>query len=194
MSYDEGMASEIALVEVYPFGGAAIQFASAIEEFDPQQGDKDGEGIAMVNGGRRWKRSPEGDYEITMKLYPLSTSWADGEDLSQGFTDLVSNADGSDPRSDTNTHNRDKFRVAILWTDDAAAATAGGTTAAGSFARRISFTEARLTSFKESFADKTLTVDVTFKGPAFDKDAAGTITRESSEDSGAGLPALSSYA
>lgn len=194
MTYNDGMVTELAFVEVQPIDGTAIQFASIIEEFDPQQGDKDGEGVAMVNGGRRWKRTPEGDYEITLKLYPTSTSFADGEDMSQGFQNVDANWDATGARSDVNTHNREKFRVSILWTDDAAATTATGTTTTGSFARRVTFTEARMTSYKESFGDKTLTVDVTFKGPAFDTSGTGTITHESADDGGAaGLPSISAY-
>jgi hypothetical protein len=195
MTADEGAFSEVALVEVYAKGGTAYQFASIIEEIGPSQGDKDGEGIPLVNGGRVWKRTPEGDFEVTLKIYPLDTDQTASSDLAQGFQNTDANWDGSEPYSDTNSRNREVFRVTILWTDDPAATTASGATSVGSASRRLVFTQAYMTAYKDSFDDKIVSAEVTFKGPAFDKSGNGNITRESCKDGGAaGLPALGAYA
>ena len=194
MTYDEGVLSEVALVEIEATGGTAYQFASIIEEVTPTQGDKDGESIALVNGGRLWKRTPETDYEITLKIYPLSTDQAGSNDLSQGFQNVDASWDGTAPYDDVNSRNREQYRVVILWTDDTAASTASGPTVAGNLARRIYFNQAYMTSYKESFDDKTVSAEVTFKGPAFNKAGTGNVHRESVKNGGgAGLSALSTY-
>jgi hypothetical protein len=194
MTYDEGVLSEIALVEIQAKGGTAYQFASIIEEITPNEGDKDGESIVLVNGGRLWKRTPEGDFEITLKIYPIDTDQTASSDLSQGFANTDDNWDATEPYSDTNSRNREDFRVVILWTDDPGATTAGGATSAGYVARRLIFTQAYMTSYKESFDDKTVSAEVTFKGPAFNKSGTGNITRQSVKDGGAnGLAALAAY-
>jgi len=194
MTYSEGVFSEVALVEVQAKGGTAYQFASIIEEITPNQGDKDGEGIALVNGGRLWKRTPEGDFEITLKIYPTDTRQASSMDLSQGFQTTDDNWDATSPYSDVNSRNREDFRIAILWTDDATATTASGTTVAGNMSRRLVFTQAYMTSYKESFDDKIVSAEVTFKGPAFNKAGTGNVTRQSAAYGGAsGLSALGNY-
>jgi len=193
MTYSEGVLSEVALVEIQAKGGTAYQFATIIEEITPNQGDKDGESIALVNGGRLWKRTPEGDFEITLKIYPLDTRQASSMDLAQGFQNVDSNWDVADPYSDVNSRNREDFRVAILWTDDTAATTASGTTAAANLARRLVFTQAYMTAYKDSFDDKVVSAEVTFKGPAFNKEGTGNVTRQSSKSDGAGLASLGNY-
>lgn len=194
MTASEGAFSEVALVEVYAKGGTAYQFASIIEEIGPTQGDKDGEGIALVNGGRIWKRTPEGDFEVTLKIYPLDTDQTASSDLAQGFQNTDSNWDASEPFADTNSRNREDFRVVILWTDDTSVSTASATTSSGSASRRITFKQAYMTSYKDMFDDKIVSAEVTFKGPAFNKSGTGNVIRESCKDGGgAGLPASGSY-
>jgi len=194
MTNSEGVLSEVALIEVYAKGGTAYQFATITEEVTPAQGDKDGESIVLVNGGRLWKRTPEGDFEITLKIYPLDTRQANSMDLSQGFQNTDDAWDAAEAYSDVNTRNREDFRVAILWTDDTTATTASGTTAVGKLARRLVFTQAYMTAYKDSFDDKVVSAEVTFKGPAFNKSGTGNVTRQSAKDGGAaGLSALGAY-
>lgn len=193
MTFSEGLLSEVALVEVQARSGTAYQFATITEEITPNQGDKDGESIVTTAGGRLWKRTPEGDFEVTLKIYPLDTRQASGNDLSQGFSNTDNNWDTSEPFSDRNTRNREDFRVAVLWTDDTSITIASATVGAGSLARRLSFTQAFMTSYKESFDDKTLSAEVTFKGPAFNRAGTGNILRESTIDSGTVLPTLGNY-
>lgn len=194
---DNGCYSEVALIEIQAASGSAYQYASLIEEFSPQEGEKGGESVSLVNGGRVWKHTPEEDYEITMKLYPIGieSGTAGPEDLVQGFLTTDDGWDGSAPFTQTNTRNRERFRVVFLWTDDATATTAGGATTQGYSARRLIFNDARMTQYKEDWGgDKVLTSEVTFKGPAFNKSGSGRILRESAKsNSGSGLTALSAY-
>ncbi|MHA1829889.1 MAG: hypothetical protein ACTSX6_14710 [Candidatus Heimdallarchaeaceae archaeon] len=188
----DGAFQEICLVGITKKGGSEIQFAGAIEDVSTMtEGDKGGSSIVLCNGGRLWKRDPEGDAEFTVKIYPLDLDPSSGNDLAQYF--LGTSGSGA-PISVTNTHTRDLFRVAFLVTDDPSASTAGGSTASGYAARRLVLKNARVTSYKDSWADKVLSADVTFTVSPFDASGTGTITRESVTSSdGTGLSALSEY-
>jgi len=190
----DGAFQEVFILGVTKKGGSEVQFAS-ISEFDsldPKEGDKEGEGVALGNGGRMWKRTPEGDFEFTVKIYPLSVDVTDAQDLSQYF--LGGTYDSVAPISQVNTRARDLFRVAIMWTDDPSPSTAAGTTGPAWTARRITVKDCRITGYKEGFDDGILSAEVTFKAPAFNLTGTGNITRESTlSDDGAGLPALAAY-
>jgi hypothetical protein len=185
----DGAYSEVCLVGLTVAGGSEVQYASLIEEFTPSQGDKTIATVSLTNGGRIVKKTPQGDNEVTLKLYEISTKAANSLALMyQGTTDA------SAPYTTTNTRTRNRIRAAFLWTDDSAATTASGSTASGSAARRLVITELRMTSYKASWEDKTLVHNVTLTGPAFKQDASATITEESVEAAdAAGLSALSSY-
>jgi hypothetical protein len=193
----DGAFQEVFLCGVTKKDGTEVQFAGTMEEFTPEEGEKDGEGIALGNGGRLWKRTPEGDFEITCKLYPLSIDVTDSEDMVQYF--LGGTYDAVAPIVQTNTRNRDTFRVAFMWTDFAFASGATATTASGPThvstpGRRLTFKHARVTGYKESWDDKVLSVEVTFKGPAFDRTGNGNVMRESVNSSdGTALPTLKGY-
>lgn len=188
---DDGSFSEICLVEVTPKGESAVQFASYVEldSIDPAEGDKDISTANMANGGRVVKKTPQGDSEVTLKLYEIEIGTS--ASLAQHYHGTT---DSTAPLESTNAHTRNLFRVAFLWSDDTTAATAGGTTTAGNYSRRISFSDVRMTSYKETIEDGTLVINVTFKGPAFNQSASGLITRESvASGDASGLSALSTY-
>ena len=192
-SENDGVFQEIYFFGVTKKGGSEVQFAAVIEgeSLGFEQGDKDGEGFPMANGGRIWKRTPEGDIEVSAKIYPLSVDVTDANDMSQYFEGGT--YDASAPISQSNSHNRDLFRVAVLFTDDPAATTAGGATAANYAARRMSAKDLRFVSYKESY-DGQLAAEVKFKGPAFGKDGSSLVTRESvTSQDGVGLSALAAY-
>jgi hypothetical protein len=186
---------EICLVGITKMNGSGdYQFASSIEydSLDFGAEEKGGESIALGNGGRIWKRTPEGDFEIKFKLYPLSLDVTDLQDMAQFF--LGGTYDSSAPVSQVNTRGRDLFRVICLWTDDASATKAGSATTAGASARRITVKYCRVTEYKESFSDGILSAEVTFKAPAFNRSGTGSITRESVLwNDAAGLPTISGF-
>lgn len=191
-SENDGAFQETFLLEVCKKGGTAVQFAGVTEDITTiSEGDKDGEGVVLGNGGRIWKRTPEGDYEITVKIYPLSVDITDSNDMAQFF--LGGTYDSTAPIDQVNTRGRDLFRVVILWTDDTTATVASTATVTGSASRRMYFNDARCTSYKANFGDKILSADVTFKGPAFNKSGTGTVHYESVTSQSSNLPALAAY-
>ena len=62
---------EEALVAISIIDGSDVQFAALTETIDFDVGEKDIEGIPLVNGGRVTKWNPEGDTTVTLEAYPL---------------------------------------------------------------------------------------------------------------------------
>jgi hypothetical protein len=194
VSETDGAFQELILVGITKNGGSEVQFASISDlgSISGKPGNKDGEGVPLGNGGRIWKRTPEGDVEVSLKIYPLSVNVVDATDMAQYF--LGGTYDTTAPIVQVGTHDRSLFRVALLWTDDSTVTTAGGSTTAAKASRRHVFKDLRVTGYEPDFGDGMLSATVTFKGPAFTKANVSTYQFESvkSTDS-AGLSALSNY-
>lgn len=74
---------ETCFIGISTIGGKELQFAAITETADFDVGEKDLEGLALVNGGRVTKWSPEGDSTITFEAYPLEAG------AGEGFFDLM---------------------------------------------------------------------------------------------------------
>ena len=185
---------EVCLIGISIQAGSDIQFAALTETVDFDIGEKDIEGIPLVNGGRVTKFTPEGDSSITFEAYPLEAGTDTGT-TAKGFFDLMHTVDSSVPIRITNDRNRDKYRVLVLWTNDPTPTTAQSVTTNTYSALRIGMAVGHFTSVKPSFTDGTLKFTVTFKVAAFDKAAAGNVMMESCAGTTAGdiLPAIASY-
>jgi hypothetical protein len=185
---------EACLIAISKIGGSDIQFAAETETVDFDIGEKDIEGIPLVNGGRVTKFTPEGDSSITFEAYPLQAGTSTGTS-GKGFFDLLHSVDASVPIRIVNDRNRDKYRVLVLWTNDPTPTTAQAATANTYSALRIGMAEGHFTSIKPSFTDGTLKFTVTYKVAAFDKSAAGNVMMESCAGTTAGdiLPAIAAY-
>jgi len=82
---------ENALIGISIIGSEEVQFSSIVETADFDIGEKDIEGLALVNGGRVTKHTPEGDSSITFEVYPLQAGAGEGFfDLLHGNEDVVS--------------------------------------------------------------------------------------------------------
>ena len=185
---------ETCLIAVSIQGGSDLQFAGVTETVDLDIGEKDIEGIPLVNGGRMTKNIPEGDSSITFEAYPLQAGTDTGS-TGLGFYDLMHSVDGSVPIRVTNDRDRDKYRVLVLWTNDPTPTTAEATTNNTYSALRIGMADGHFTSVKPSFTDGALKFTVTFKCAASDKSAVGNVMMESCAGSTAEdiLPAIASY-
>ena len=168
--------TEVALVAVSLKGGSEIQFAAITETIDIAEGDYPGESVMNLAGGRIWKESPKEDGEITLELYPVELDTTSGVGLFQQW--VGGTFDTSEPLTTDTTEvagiqrSRSQYRVSVLWTNDPAATTAAGATAASTDALRFYATSCRITSHKASYTDGILKVTVTLKFPALNK--AGT--------------------
>jgi hypothetical protein len=191
VNYDAWM--ETCLVAISAQAGSDVQFASLTETIDIDQGDKDIEGIPLVNGGRVAKWNPEADTSVTLEVYPLQIGTASGT-TGYGFWDLLHSgtADAAQPLQVAADHTRARYRLAILWTDESAETDAAEAIAEGSRAIRFVAADGHITSAKSSFTDGILKWTITFKVPAFDKSASAN-TKWESTDGSAALSALASY-
>ncbi|KKL86299.1 hypothetical protein LCGC14_1946120 [marine sediment metagenome] len=185
---------ENALIGISIIGSEEVQFNSIVETADFDIGEKDIEGLALVNGGRVTKHTPEGDSSITFEAYPLQAGTDTGT-TGLGFYDLMHSVDAAVPIRIVNDRNRDKYRVLVLWTNDPTPTTGQAATANTFSALRIGMADGHFTSVKPSFTDGILKWTVTFKVAAFDKAAAGNIMVESCAGGSAPdvLPAVASY-
>ena len=172
---------EVCLVTIskYAAGGdTTVECATMTESVDIGEPDYPGESVASIAGGRIWKQSPQEDGEVTLEIYPTDISVASNTGLFQFFNGGA--VDSSQPLiSDVDwpagiDRTRDRFRVAVMWTDDANVTSAeGATTATDSVALRFAAMGCRIISHKAAFTDGMLKVTVTLKFPAFNK--AGTV-------------------
>ncbi len=188
---------EVCLIAVSKASGSDLQFAAETETVDFDIGEKDIEGVPLVNGGRVTKFTPEGDSSITFEAYTLEAGTLAGATPGTGFFDMLHSTDGADsvPIRITNDRNRDKYRVLVLWTNDPTPTTAQAATAENYSALRIGMADGHFTSVKPSFTDGTLKFTVIFKCAAFDKSGTGNVMMESCAGTGASdkLPAIGSY-
>lgn len=185
---------EACLIAIAKIGGSDVQFAGLTETVDPDLGEKDIEGVALVNGGRVTVFKPEGDSTVTFEAYPLQAGTDTGT-TGRGFYDLLHTQDASVPIRVTNDRNRSKYRVLMLWTNDPTPTTAQAATANTFSALRIGLAGGHFTSVKPAFTDGILKFTITYKCAPFDKDGVANVMMESCAGSAAPdvLPAIAAY-
>ena len=172
------------LISIIPDGGSAQDFAALTEDITAfDWGDKDIEGIPLVNGGRIAKWTPMTDESITMKVYPLTALPASTSAASSatGVVQLYhpqSTADETEPIVVDNSLVRKKFGIVILM---AKTLPANATTLpeVDVPAYRIQIINAYMTSYKPSFDDKHFSAEITFKWTPFNKYAVSNKREES---------------
>ncbi len=181
-----------------------IQFAAIV---DPTTwavtGEKPAESVVNAAGGRIYKEDPDADIEISFDIIPIELDSTSGVGLFQQYLEVSGT---SDPNAyDTSeplatdlswpagvVRTRDKFRIARLFTNDAASTTAGGATAASTDAKRFFANNCIFVNMEENMRDNMLKSTVTFKCKPFNK--AGTTKNygyQSGDDTA--LAALTAY-
>lgn len=165
-------------------GGTCIEFAGITEDITAMDwGDKDIEGMALVNGGRVVKNTPMGDESITLKMYPVDALLDNGSDVANGVAQLFhpqSAEDSTEPIVVDNSIYRRKFGIIILWAETLPA-TSDALPDESKTAFRIQIINAYMTSYKLNYDDKILSAEVTFKWTPFAKDATRNKREESTD-------------
>ena len=192
---------EVAFVTISKFvaaGDKTIECAAMTETIDISEPDYPGESIPNIAGGRIWKQSPQEDGEITLEFYPqyvedVNATFTSNVGMFAFFNGGVSNT--AEPRGTDTTwaagvdRTRDRFRVAIMWTNDTAATSAeSATSAADSVALRFAAMGCRMISHKASFTDGILKVTATFKFPAMNQAGDTKMCRWESTNDGDTTP------
>jgi len=182
MSLNAGAWSETAFVTITKYaagGGTDVQYAAITETIDIDMGDKDIEQLPTLIGGRVVKKIPQDITTVTFEGYPVDIDATGGTGVSVAFHGGT--WDTAEPLAVVSSINRDLFRIAILWTDDTAATSGAGATAATTNAYRIIFAHAYMTSMKPSYTDGILKVTFAFKCPAFNKNGVALIKEDSGD-------------
>ena len=162
---------ETALITIQKLAGTAYQFAAITETIDISEPDYPGESVPNLAGGRIWKQGSQEDGELTLEIYPINLDTTGSAGLFQEFNG--GDWDATQPLATDITwgagiaRTRDRFMVAIMWTDDVAQTSAvAATTTVGSVALRFYAKECKIISHKSAYADGILKTTVTFKFPA----------------------------
>lgn len=185
----QGAWSEICLIAITKKGGSNYEYAALTETVAIDQGDKDIEVIPTVGGGRVVKFTPQAETALTFECYPLDIDAAGSTGVSQIFQGGA--WDAVEPLIASASRMRDLFRIAMLWTEDTAATSGAGATAA-IISYRYIVVNAYCTSCKPSFTDKVLKFTLTFKVAPFNRVGTAQI-QEQSTDGSTILAALSAY-
>jgi hypothetical protein len=181
-----------ALIEVTD-GTSTMAMQALTETVDIDMGERDLDKIDLLNLGQIPKHGSVGITSVTFEGYPLQSGSA-ATGTGYGFFDIFASkpvVDSSQPLDVDMSNTLTKYRVAIMCTDDSAATTAGGATAASTASMRFVMAECFCTSCKTSFTDGILKQTLVFKGVAFDKSADSNIKMESHNDGA--MVALGTY-
>ena len=162
--------------------GSEVQFAALTEDITAMDwGEKEIEGMPLVNGGRVVKRVPMTDESITLKVYPVSAD-LDGTGVIQHMHPQ-STDDITDPLLVLNSNSREKHRIVIVWATVLPATAEAVINNVPAF--RITVANAYCSKVIPSFDDKHKSAEVTFKWAPFTKSAVANKQEESTDGSAA---------
>jgi len=181
-----------AIIEVTD-GTSIMAMQALTETIDIDLGERDLDKIDLLNLGQIPKHGAVGITGVTIEGYPLQAGSA-ATGTGYGFFDIFANkpvTDASQPLDIDMSNTLTKYRVAVMWTNDAAATTAAAATAASTASIRFVIAECFAVSCKTSFTDGVLKQTLVFKGVAFDKTGDTNIKMES-HNNGA-MVALGAY-
>jgi len=189
--------SETAIITIAPQGGANIDLSPIIDSIDEDLGDKEVEYTANLKGGRSEKFVPEEVTTITFEGYPVTIetapALAEHVGVLQLFHNTRGNWDTTQPMTIDCSRNREKYGLAIVWTNDTTMTSATGSNSIGNTAERTIFLNCRLVSLKMAFTDGELKTTWKVKVAPFSKGGNPNIRFQSSNgtDSSSSLGTIS---
>ena len=189
--------SETAFVSIAIAGGNWQTFQTLTESIDIDMGDKSVEWMPDLAGGRIAKFSPQSETTVKLEAYPIEAGTATtAATTGTGFYDLMyaNTTTTAGKNSITNTRDRLKVSIVLLWTTlGVSAATDALTGTATDAALRMQFTEGYVTSIKPSFTDGVLKFSIEAKFPAFNKTGTATHTFDSLSATTSTFAAVGAY-
>lgn len=184
------------MVSISKIGGSEMAAHGITESFKLKIGGKPVSTKVLGNGGRIACFGPEEDAEVEFESYPLEAGTDTGTTL-KGWSDLMHTVDTTVPVRITNDRTRDKYRVAIMWTNDTTATTAVSAIAVNYSALRYVFADGYFTEVEPELDGDGKVVKITakFYVPAFDKSGNSCKMVESCAGTGPDdiLPAIGAY-
>jgi len=188
----------ISIAESAASAGVEYLYHSLTETIDIDLGERGGESMPTLAGGRVWKQTPTADTTVTLEMYPVfaGTTVATSS-AGMGVFDLLNSGAGMVASQaimantgiplDTADIARPKYRLCITWTDDAVFAGGTAATAASTNALRFVMAEATCISVKPSMTDGILKFTVAFKAAPYDKSGTANIKMYSGDDTALGV-------
>lgn len=187
---------EVCLISIQLQGNANnVEFAGLTRNLEIDPGDKDIEGLPLLNGGRIRMWKPQGDATVSFEAIALYAATDTGT-TGKGFFDMMNTVDGTAPMLVPNDRKRNLYRIAVEWTTNTAITSAKTIGTANDQALRMVFADCVFTSVKTKFDPESGVVfSVTAKCCAFDKTGSANMKFESSEGASGSdiLPALADY-
>ena len=183
------------LIEVTSDSTHIIRLSALSETVEIDMGERDLDKIDLLNLGQIPKHGAVGITTITIEGYPLE---AQTKTTATGtaYWDIFASApvSGVDPGDEDMTNTITRYRVAILWTNDADCNDASDEVDSGDAGMRFVMAECFCTSCKTSYTDKVLKQTLVFKGVCFDKTGAANIKMESTTAAAtSAIPTLGNY-
>lgn len=171
-------------------GGTAYEMNGITEDISGFDfGVKDIEGVALANGGRVAKWTPQADESMTIKAWPTDVLMGT-KGFWQHFHPL-STADATGTAEVPNTRTRLRVQGIIRWSTNPPA-TAGTAGTANAREYLIVIKNAYVTNVKPGLEDKNMSAEITLKWPPFDTSGTANMTHYSSDGSAA-LGAVTTY-
>lgn len=168
------------LIEVTD-GTSTMAMHALTSTVDIGMGERELDMIPLLNLGQIPKHGAIGMTTLTFEGYAKQAgSAATGTGV--GFWDIFANkpvTDASQPLDVDISNTLTRYRVSVMWTDDPAATTAGGSTAVSTSAKRFVMAECFAVSCVQDFTDGIVKTTISFKGVAFDKTGDPNIKMES---------------
>src|SRR3990167_8877650 len=177
--------NEVFLLSLERSSGTDIQLASVIDPMSLEINTPDYpfESVANAAGGRVGKQSPMEDVEVTFDIIgsvdiDAGTAANVTGGLQQQYVGTSTAAaayDTIEPLITDNSWNagimptRDRFRLAVLFTNEPAVTTAAGATAASTDGERFWCDNMRIVGHKTSFSEVKLKHSITLKAPPKNK-------------------------
>ena len=175
-------------------GTTAVDIQALTETIDIDTGERELDKIDLVNLGQIPKHGSMGITTVTFECYSQQAGTASAG-AATGVFDIFASKPAVDASGELDvdmSNTLTRYRVAILWCDDSTVDEGSDGVAEGSKGKRFVMADCFCTSCKTSFTDGIMKETLTFKGTAFDKNAAPNIKEESCTTSET-LTALGTY-
>lgn len=187
------------LIAITALGGTDINFAGAVDRksLTIKQGDKDFSLIDLLNGSCIEKPDSETTYEVTFDAYLTNLATDADTGILQLFHTTRTNWNaGASCLEMTNSRNRDKFRIVVMFVDDSTIADAAGEVPISTESLRFILSNARFVACSDhSFSDDVLKGTFKFKAAPYTKAGAGNFKIQSTDgEASQSLIALTAYA
>lgn len=168
------------LIEVSD-GTTVVDIEASTETVDIDMGERDIDKIDLLNLGQIPKFGSVGITTVTFEGY-VQQAGTSSSKAATGFFDMFASNPAIDASGELDvdmSNTLTRYRVTILWTNDADATGAEEEIDSGDKALRFAMADCFCTSCKTGYTDGVLKQTLTFKGTAFNKSAAARIKMES---------------